>query len=79
MTINPGNSGGPLCSEANGTVVGIVNARIEEEKIPTGIGCAIPANLVTPAVDTVQGLTRDEIEGMKNALCFYKVLPLFKA
>jgi len=51
MTINPGNSGGPLCSENTGKLIGIVNARIEVEGIPVGIGCAIPSNIVRPLVD----------------------------
>lgn len=66
MSINPGNSGGPLCDEDNGNVVGIVNARIAPEGLPTGIGCAVPASLAKPFVDEVSSLTVQELEDIRN-------------
>jgi S1-C subfamily serine protease len=68
MSINPGNSGGPLFSEDSGKIIGIINARIQDNGIPTGIGCAIPANLVLPLVDRVSSLTDQQIEDMNKGI-----------
>lgn len=64
MNINQGNSGGPLCSEDSGLVIGIVNARMDYEGLPTGIGMAVPSNLVRPLVETVIQLSPEEVEGI---------------
>ena len=64
MSINPGNSGGPLCAEDNGQVLGVVNALIQDGRSRTGIGCAVPANLVKSLVQTVSALTEQQIEEM---------------
>ncbi|MCH8040149.1 MAG: trypsin-like peptidase domain-containing protein [Nitrospinae bacterium] len=66
MSINPGNSGGPLCAEDNGQVVGVINARVPDKGLPTGIGCAVPANLAKPLVDTVSVLTDQQLEEMRK-------------
>jgi S1-C subfamily serine protease len=67
MSINPGNSGGPLCTEDNGHVVGIINAAIvAHEILPTGIGCAVPANLAKPHVDAVSSLTDQQLEEIRE-------------
>ena len=66
MSINKGNSGGPLCSEESGIVVGIVDARMDYEGLPTGIGMAVPSNLVKPLIETVIQLSPDEIQGISQ-------------
>lgn len=68
MSINPGNSGGPLCSEDRGEVIGIINARVHDEGLPTGIGCAVPANLIKPFVDRVSALTGQQLEEMSKGM-----------
>lgn len=68
MTINPGNSGGPLCSENTGKIIGIVNARIEVEGIPAGIGCAIPSNIVGPLVDRMISLDDKDLADMAKGI-----------
>lgn len=76
MSINPGNSGGPLCNEDNGHVVGIVNATVAPEGLPTGIGCAVPSSLAKPFVDTVSSLTDQELEEIRNGKCSPKLFPI---
>lgn len=66
MSINSGNSGGPLCSEDDGQVIGIVNAKVASEGLPTGIGCAVPINLAKPFVDEVSSLTDQELEDIRS-------------
>ena len=66
MSINPGNSGGPLCNEENGMVVGIVYATIAPEGLPTGIGCAVPANLAKPLVDKVSALSDQQLQEIRE-------------
>lgn len=53
--INPGNSGGPLLN-ANGDVIGMNTAIISSEKTGggSGIGFAIPSNIVRHIVATIQ-------------------------
>ena len=68
MSINPGNSGGPLCSEESGELIGIINARIQDDGLPTGIGCAVPSNLFKPYLSRLSSLTSQQIEGMKNGI-----------
>ena len=68
ISINPGNSGGPLCSEDNGELIGIINARIQDAGLPTGIGCAVPANLIRPLVERVSMIGDDQLEGMRSGI-----------
>lgn len=68
MSINPGNSGGPLCSEDSGEVIGVINASVHNEGLPTGIGCAVPANLIKPLVDRVSALTDQQLEEMSKGM-----------
>jgi S1-C subfamily serine protease len=66
MSVNQGNSGGPLCSEDKEGVLGIVNARMTYEGLPTGIGMAVPSNLVKPLIDTIVKLSREDLEGISR-------------
>ena len=50
--INPGNSGGPLV-DARGEVVGISTFLVSESGTFSGMGFAIPAQIVRPTVDTL--------------------------
>ncbi len=68
MTINEGNSGGPLISELSGRLVGIVDAAMELEAVPTGIGCAVPVNLVKGHVGTLKNVTSAQIEGIAEGI-----------
>ncbi len=47
--INPGNSGGPLLN-LNGEVIGINSQIISRERANSGVGFAIPSNLVTRVI-----------------------------
>lgn len=66
MSVNEGNSGGPLRSEDREGVVGIVNARMTDEGLPTGIGIAIPSNLVKPLIDTIVKLSPEDLEDISQ-------------
>lgn len=66
MSVNKGNSGGPLCSEDKEGVVGIVDARMDYEGLPTGIGMAVPCNLVKPLIDTIVKLSPEDLEGISQ-------------
>lgn len=68
MSINPGNSGGPLCSEESGELIGVINARIHDDGLPTGIGCAIPSNLFKPFLNRLSSLTNQQLEGMEKGI-----------
>lgn len=48
--INPGNSGGPLLN-LNGEVIGVNSQIISEDRTFSGVGFAIPSNLVTRVSD----------------------------
>ena len=48
--INPGNSGGPLLN-LRGEVIGVNSQIISQTRSNTGIGFAVPSNLVTRVVD----------------------------
>ncbi|MDO8472606.1 MAG: trypsin-like peptidase domain-containing protein [Dehalococcoidia bacterium] len=50
-SINPGNSGGPLLN-SSGQVVGI-NTAIESGSVATGIGFAVPSNVVSTVVPSL--------------------------
>ncbi len=50
--INPGNSGGPLVN-AHGEVVGINTFLISPSGSFSGMGFAIPTQIVTPVVDSL--------------------------
>jgi len=54
--INPGNSGGPLVDE-DGYAIGVVVSEVMQENRGTGIGFAIPINVVKRLIDA-QGLDR---------------------
>ncbi|NJL93349.1 MAG: trypsin-like serine protease [Anaerolineae bacterium] len=43
--INPGNSGGPLLDQA-GTVIGMNTAILSEDRTSSGVGFAVPSNLI---------------------------------
>ncbi len=49
-TINPGNSGGPLC-DRNGRVIGITTAYLSTGESASGIGFAVPIDLVKQVFD----------------------------
>jgi len=69
MSVKRGNSGGPLCISDTGQVIGIVNAKIIDELgLPTGIGCAVPSNMMRPLVDVIKHLTEEELKGMKSGI-----------
>jgi S1-C subfamily serine protease len=55
-TINPGTSGGPLV-DADGFAVGVVVSQVTDENRNTGVGFAVPINVVKKLIDT-QGLDR---------------------
>lgn len=50
--INPGNSGGPLLN-LNGEVIGVNSQIISEDRTFSGVGFAIPSNLVTRVADEI--------------------------
>jgi S1-C subfamily serine protease len=60
MSINPGASGSPLCEESSGLVVGIVNARVGTDQ--TGIGLAVPINLIKPFADDLLQMSIEDLE-----------------
>ena len=68
ISVNPGNSGGPLCSEDTGEVVGIIDALVQDEGLPTGIGCAVPGNLARPYVEQVMRLGDSHLEDMRHGI-----------
>ena len=55
-TINPGTSGGPLV-DADGFAIGVVVSQVTDENRNTGVGFAVPINVVKKLIDT-QGLDR---------------------
>lgn len=62
MTVNPGNSGGPLCRQRTAELVGVVNEQvIDQDAVPTGIGCAVALNIVKPVVERMTAMSADEL------------------
>lgn len=73
--VQPGNSGGPLLS-ASGTVVGIVNARLNDAAValatgslPQNVNYAIKIDYLTPLIKTVAGLPKTvaRVDGTPDA------------
>lgn len=52
--INRGNSGGPLCSAANGKVIGVNSVIFSPSGGSVGIGFAIPSSIVKPVVSQLK-------------------------
>jgi S1-C subfamily serine protease len=50
--INSGNSGGPLVA-LYGSVVGMQNVALAMNRVHSGIGCAVPADVITAVIRNV--------------------------